>query len=390
MTAPAGPLKVAGVVPLSTVDYPGELALTVFTQGCPWVCSYCHNAALRAPDAPGGLAWERVRDMIRERRGFIGAVVFSGGEPTLQEGLADALRDVRALGFRTGLHTAGMLPDRLRKVLPLLDWVGLDIKARFDERYAQLTGDPNAADRVRESLAAIRESGVALQLRSTVSADADGDAAHQLRTPIAAMRNLGEVALSRARAAAEYREALETMLGELDRLTRIVEQLLQLSRLEAGALKARFAPIPLWSVVEQVKQIYQPAAEARGVALVVEAETPGPTVAGIEELLIQLLGNLVDNALRHSPDGGAVRIQSGVRPEGGVGLAVTDGGPGIPDEFAQKIFERFAQVPGGETGTAGLGLPLAAQIAAVHGGELKLANPGQPGARFECRLPASV
>jgi len=176
VTAPAGPLKVAGVVPLSTVDYPGELALTVFTQGCPWVCSYCHNAALRAPDAPGGLAWERVRDMIRERRGFIGAVVFSGGEPTLQEGLADALRDVRALGFRTGLHTAGMLPDRLRKVLPLLDWVGLDIKARFDERYAQLTGDPNAADRVRESLAAIRESGVALQLRSTVSADADGDA----------------------------------------------------------------------------------------------------------------------------------------------------------------------------------------------------------------------
>ncbi|NCD23932.1 MAG: HAMP domain-containing protein, partial [Spartobacteria bacterium] len=155
-----------------------------------------------------------------------------------------------------------------------------------------------------------------------------GDAAHQLRTPIAAMRNLGEVSLSRARPAAEYREALETMLGELDRLTRIVEQLLQLSRLEAGALKARFAPIPLWSVVEQVKQIYQPAAEARGVALVVEAETPGPTVAGIEELLIELLGNLVDNALRHSPDGGAVRIQSGVRPEGGVGLAVTDSGPG--------------------------------------------------------------
>ncbi len=215
-----------------------------------------------------------------------------------------------------------------------------------------------------------------------------GDAAHQLRTPIAAMRNLGEVALSRSRTADEYREALETMLGELDRLTRIVEQLLQLSRLEAGALKARFAPIPLWSVVEQVKQIYQPAAEARGVALVVEAETPGPTVAGIEELLIELLGNLVDNALRHSPDGGAVRIQSGVRPEGGVGLAVTDSGPGIPDEFAEKIFDRFAQVPNGETGTAGLGLPLAAQIAAVHGGELKLANPGQPGARFECRLPA--
>ena len=205
-----------------------------------------------------------------------------------------------------------------------------------------------------------------------------GDAAHQLRTPIAAMRNLGEVALSRARSAADYREALETMLGELDRLTRIVEQLLQLSRLEAGALKARFAPIPLGSVVEQVRQIYQPLAEVRGVELAVA--TSDARVAGIEELLVELLGNLVDNALRHTPKRGTVRIEVGAAA-GEVRLAVTDSGPGIPDEFAQKIFERFTQVPGSETGTAGLGLALAAQIAAVHGGEVKLANPGQPGAR---------
>lgn len=214
-----------------------------------------------------------------------------------------------------------------------------------------------------------------------------GDAAHQLRTPIAAMRSLGEVALSRARTAEEYRDALETMLGELDRLTRIVEQLLQLSRLEAGALKARFAPIPLWGVAERVKQIYQPLAEARGVALIAEVETPGPQVAGIEELLVELLGNLVDNALRHTPEGGSIRIQSSARPEGGVRLAVTDSGPGIPEEFAQAIFDRFAQVPGADAGRAGLGLSLAAEIARVHGGELRLANPGKPGACFECRLP---
>ena len=213
-----------------------------------------------------------------------------------------------------------------------------------------------------------------------------GDAAHQLRTPIAAMRNLGEVALSRSRTAEEYRETLETMLGELDRLTRIVEQLLQLSRLEAGALKARFAPIPMRSVVEQVRQIYQPLAEARGVELAVAADA-NVRVAGIEELLVELLGNLADNALRHTPKGGTVRID--VAGTGGaVRFAVTDSGPGIPDEFAQKIFDRFSQVPGGEAGTAGLGLSLAAQIAAVHGGALTLANPGQPGACFECRLPA--
>ena len=168
-----------------------------------------------------------------------------------------------------------------------------------------------------------------------------------------------------------------------------MEQLLHLSRLDAGALKGRFAPIPLGAVVEQVRQIYEPLAEARGVELAVAA-AGGARVAGIEELLVELLGNLVDNALRHVPKGGTIRIDVAADPAGAVCLAVQDSGPGIPDEFAQKIFERFTQMPGGEGGTAGLGLPLAAQIAAVHGGELTLANPGQPGARFECRLPAAA
>ncbi len=215
-----------------------------------------------------------------------------------------------------------------------------------------------------------------------------GDAAHQLRTPIAAMRGMGEVALSRSRTAEEYREVLGTMLAELDRLTRIVEQLLQLSRLEAGALRSRFVPVSLRAVVEQVQQIYQPLAEARQSRLRIETGALDPKVSGIEELLVELLGNLADNALRHTPAGGEVRIDVSTSRDGGARLAVTDSGPGIPVEFAQKIFDRFSQVPGGESGSAGLGLSLAAQIAAVHGGRLELANPGQSGARFECWLPA--
>ena len=212
-----------------------------------------------------------------------------------------------------------------------------------------------------------------------------GDAAHQLRNPLAAMRSMGEVALSRARSAEEYREALETMLGELDRLTRIVEQLLQLSRLDAGALQERFAAMSASSVVEQVRQIYQPLAEARGVELLATVEPRDLRVRGIEELLVELLGNLIDNALRHTPAGGVVRIEGTAMLAGGVGLAVEAGGRGIPAEYAQRIFDRFAQVPGAESGAAGLGLSLAAEIAAVHVGRLALANPGRPGARFECR-----
>ena len=216
-----------------------------------------------------------------------------------------------------------------------------------------------------------------------------GDAAHQLRTPIAAMRGMGEVALSRSRTAEDYRDVLETMLGELDRLTRTVEQLLQLSRLEAGALRGRFGPVSLRTVAEQVQQIYQPLAEARGSNVNLVLDSKELRVHGSAELLIELLGNLVDNALRYTPAGGEVRMEIATGPDD-IRLAVTDSGPGIPEEYAHKIFDRFAQMPGGESGAAGLGLSLAAEIAAVHGGKLTLANPGQPGACFECRLPAAA
>ena len=212
-----------------------------------------------------------------------------------------------------------------------------------------------------------------------------GDASHQLRTPIAAIRSLGEVALTQPRDPAQYRETVETMLSELERLTRIVDQLLQLSRLESGALRAQFAPVDLAGVAEQVRGIYLPLCQERDVSLDVRAET-GLRVAGREELLVELLGNLLDNAIRHAPPGGMVRLRAERRGHAAA-LAVQDNGPGIPTAFAERIFERFTSVPGGRPGRAGLGLALAADIAAVHDGRLALMNPGAPGALFECVLP---
>ncbi|HOX55292.1 MAG TPA: anaerobic ribonucleoside-triphosphate reductase activating protein [Candidatus Paceibacterota bacterium] len=161
-------LPVAGVSPLTTVDFPSRLALTVFTQGCPWRCGYCHNAALRPLDQPTSWRWRRVCELLEERRGFLEAVVFSGGEPTLHRGLEAALRTVRGKDLLTGLHTAGVFPDRLRLLLPWIDWVGLDVKAPLDKRYAQLTGDGQSAAKVLASLELLRAAGVPLQLRTTV------------------------------------------------------------------------------------------------------------------------------------------------------------------------------------------------------------------------------
>lgn len=304
-----------------------------------------------------------------------------------EEGVVEVVQGV-GLTFMLVPFLAGVAWWLARRITRPLNAVAATAKrirgGRWDERIETATMPDDETKVLAETVNAAFD-GYAGALRRLERFS--GDAAHQLRTPIAAMRNLGEVALSRSRSAADYREALETMLAELDRLTRIVEQLLQLSRLDAGALKTRFAPIPLGAVAEQVRQIYQPLAEARGIELTVIAGIDAQ-VDGIEELLVELLGNLTDNALRHTLKGGAVRIEIAAGPAGTAGLAVTDGGPGIPEAFAQKIFDRFAQIPGGEAGAAGLGLPLAAQIAAVHGGALTLANPGRPGARFECRLPA--
>ena len=112
----------------------------------------------------------------------------------------------------------------------------------------------------------------------------------------------------------------------------------------------------------------------------------GLRVTGSEELLVELLGNLLDNAIRHTPPGGTIRLRAKRRGDAAV-LTVQDDGPGIPTEFAERIFERFTSVPSGRPGRAGLGLALAADIAAVHDGQLALVNPGAPGALFECILP---
>ncbi len=163
MTAP---LRVAGLTPLTTIDLPGRLAAVVFLQGCPWHCGYCHNPGLIAPDAAPAMSWLQVRAFLQRRRGLLDGVVFSGGEPTLQAGLGDAVREVRKLGFEVGLHSAGMYPDRLADLLPGLDWIGLDVKAPQPE-HDTLTGVPGSADKARASLAHVLRSGIAYECRTT-------------------------------------------------------------------------------------------------------------------------------------------------------------------------------------------------------------------------------
>lgn len=175
-------------MPFTTIDFPGRLAAVVFCLGCPWRCTYCHNPHL-LPRGAGALAWPAVLEWLATRRGLLEGVVFSGGEPLLQRGLPEALAAVRALGFATALHTAGAYPKRLSAVLPLLDWVGFDVKAPFGE-YAPIVGCDDGSS-ARDALEILLASGVAHDIRCTVAPELDATALDRLREELTAIGGVG-------------------------------------------------------------------------------------------------------------------------------------------------------------------------------------------------------
>ena len=176
-TLTASDLQIAGLTPMSSVDWPGKFVATVFAQGCPWACPYCHNQAIIDPKIPGVVSWERVEELLGRRRGLLDGVVFSGGEATRQLAVLPAMSRVRELGFEVGLHTAGPYPARLHEILRtgLVDWVGIDIKAMPGPHYEAVAGRANAGPKAWESLGEVLDSGVSYEVRLTVYPDGPRD-----------------------------------------------------------------------------------------------------------------------------------------------------------------------------------------------------------------------
>jgi anaerobic ribonucleoside-triphosphate reductase activating protein len=160
-------LKVGGLTAFTATDYPGKLAAVVFVRGCPWRCRYCHNPHLQARTAVSPMAWTQVLARLQRRVGLIDAVVFSGGEPTLDPALEEAIDQTRALGFGIGLHTSGAYPRRLAQVLPLVDWVAMDAKTSFQD-YDAITRVADSGRYALNSAEIILTSGVPHEFRTTV------------------------------------------------------------------------------------------------------------------------------------------------------------------------------------------------------------------------------
>lgn len=210
--------------------------------------------------------------------------------------------------------------------------------------------------------------------------------AHDLRTPITRARAELEDALSGARPPEELRAAIERAVEHLDGITAVFEALLRISEIEAGSRRSAFQTFDLAPVLAGVVDLYAAVAEDREVALI--AATPDTLpVRGDRALLQQAVANLLDNALKFTPPGSAVRLTA-EREDTGVAIRVTDAGPGIPEVDRPRAAERFFR---GETARntpgSGLGLALVQAVMQLHGGELRLED-ARPGLSATLFLPS--
>ena len=218
------------------------------------------------------------------------------------------------------------------------------------------------------------------------------DASHELRSPLTALRGELEVARRRDRSGEEYRRVLDSALEEVDRLARLVDDLLMLARADAGAAPARPRDARLATVAARVVERLAPSAHEREVELTLDA---GSDTTGRfdPDLMERLLWNLVENALRYTPRGGRVAV--GAHAHGDeLELVVDDTGPGIPADMRTLVFDRFyraddSRTQGPESGT-GLGLSMVRSIARAHAGEATVEEAPGGGARFRVRFPRST
>ncbi len=224
-----------------------------------------------------------------------------------------------------------------------------------------------------------------------MKSDFASSVSHELKTPLCSMRAFLEMLIDGdIEGEAERTEHMRLVLNETERLTTLVQNLLNLSRLEAGITKMAREPVDVGRLLEHLREVVTPLANARKQGLVFELSEYMPTVTGDAAMLEQALMNLVSNAIKYTPEGGSIRVKAGWAGND-LEVAVKDTGVGIPEKALGLIFEKFTRLENHAglkaTGT-GLGLPLAKFVAEAHGGRITVESTVGKGSEFRMFLPA--
>jgi len=211
--------------------------------------------------------------------------------------------------------------------------------------------------------------------------------AHDLRTPITRARVRLEDAATHAQNETDLRAAIERAVTDLDGVVAVFQALLRIAEIEAGARRSAFAPFDLAPVLLDLADLYGAVAEERGQRLAVDIAPAVPAI-GDRDMIQQAVANLLDNALKFTPEGGVIQLSATAEPSQGVHIVVADQGPGIPEPDRTRATERFFRGESARsTPGSGLGLSLVQAVAVLHGGTLRLED-NHPGLRAVIALPA--
>jgi signal transduction histidine kinase len=318
-----------------------------------------HQVLARAVDLPSGarlLVGRDIEDKLRTQQ-LLRSAIAGGTGLMLLLGLLG--------GFALSRWTIGRLEQVNRTTAAIM--------AGHLGRRIELLGGGDEFDELAQNLNAMLER--IEQLVASMREVTD-NVAHDLRTPLNRMRSRIEVALMKDVDRAEARELLEATMRDADALIATFNALLSIARVEAGSERREQVPVDLSALARDVVELYEPLAEEKTIAL--GLDTPAPvTVEGDPQLLAQALANLVDNAIKYTPEGGTVvvRTRAGTEPV----LEVVDNGPGIPPHLREKALERFVRLdPDRSAPGNGLGLSLVAAVAKLHGARLELTD-NRPG-----------
>lgn len=303
------------------------------------------------------------------------------------------LAEVRSVLLAAGpvalLLAGGLAYWLARKALAPMEGLRRSTDAVTADRLDQRLPVPNPHDELGRLTRTINAMIARLERSFAEVRRFTADASHELRTPLTALRTEIEVALSKPMSLEDHRVLLGNVLEELGRMSRLTDQLLTLSRRDAGVEQLAPVPVDLHSLVSGVVDALAPLADARGVRLRLDTEGPVP-VLGDEGRLRQVFINLLDNALKYTPEHGTVTVRVGRRGTDGT-VIVADTGIGIPPEHLPHVFARFYRVDRARSraeGGTGLGLSIARSIVAAHGGSIDLESKPGTGTTCTVTLPA--
>jgi two-component system sensor histidine kinase BaeS len=300
---------------------------------------------------------------------------------SFNEALAYAVLAATVAAVAVGLFFSRRVIAPLRSIMSASQRIA---DGHYDERV-QVSGE----DEIAELAGRFNQMAEKLEQVESMRRRLIGDVSHELRTPLTAIKGSMEGLMDGILPAAD--ETYQQIYQEAGRLARLVDDLQELSRVEAGAYQLKPEPVQLAGLIDRLARQLAPRSEAQRVKLEVDLQADLPKVLADQDRLVQILTNLIANALQYTPSGGSVRISASVL-EGEMQVSVRDSGIGIPPEHLAHIFDRFYRVDKSRSrqagGGSGIGLTIAKYLVEAHGGKIRAESPGEgEGSRFTFTLP---